>query len=148
MARSRVKGKAPAAFVIDGSIALSWFFADEANENADLVAAALAESTALVPALFHLEIANALVVGERRKRCTAEQSTTFLTLLAGLPIEIDSQTMTRAWSSTIQLARAHELTAYHAAYLELAKRQTAPLATHDEKLIDAAKATGVKLFKP
>ncbi len=68
--------------------------------------------------------------------------------LAALPIAGDGQTVTRAWSDTIALARAHALSTYDAAYLELALREALPLASLDEKLRRAAAAVGVGLFKP
>lgn len=54
--------------------------------------------------------------------------------------------MTRAWSETMQLARAHHLSAYDASYLELAIRLGLPLACLDGKLRAAARATGVAEF--
>src|SRR3954447_3585719 len=126
-------------FVLDGSVVLAWYFADESDPFADAVAASLAGATAVVPSLFHLEIANILVVGERRKRSTEAQATAFLASLVALPIVVDDQTGTRAWSNTIALARAHGLSAYDAAYLELAVRESIPIATLDDRLKAAAK---------
>ncbi|MBO0699111.1 MAG: type II toxin-antitoxin system VapC family toxin, partial [Zavarzinella sp.] len=111
--------KTPAPrFVLDCSVALAWYFADESDAFADAVAASLTGATAVVPSLFHLEIANILVVGERRNRSTESQAAAFLTRLAALPIVVDDQTGTRAWSDTLSLARGHGLSAYDAAYQE------------------------------
>jgi predicted nucleic acid-binding protein len=88
-----------------------------------------------------------LVVGERRKRSTEAQATAFLVRLAGLPIIVDDQTVARAWSDIIALARSHDLSTYDASYLELAGRESLPLATLDDKLKTAAKAIGIPLFK-
>jgi predicted nucleic acid-binding protein len=44
------------------------------------------------------------------------------------------------------LARAHQLSSYDAAYLELAIRRGLPLAWLDGKLKAAAKATGIQLY--
>jgi predicted nucleic acid-binding protein len=148
MARARPK-KAPARrFVLDCSIVLAWYFADEANDYADAVAGALASAVVIVPSLFLLELANTLVVGERRGRSTAAQATAFLTRLAALPIVVDEQTMKRAWLDTISLARSHGLSTYDAAYLELALREALPLATLDDRLAAASKALGVVSFEP
>ena len=73
---------------------------------------------------------------------------TRLARLAALPITVDDQTGTRAWSDTIVLARAHGLSAYDAAYLELAVREGLPIATLDDRLKAAAKAVGVPYYKP
>jgi predicted nucleic acid-binding protein len=135
-------------FVLDCSVVLAWYFADESDPFADAVATSLARGTAVVPSLFHLEIANILVVGERRKRSTEAQAATFLSQLAALPIVVDGQTEAHAWSDTIALARAHGLSAYDAAYLELAIREALPIATLDDRLRAAAKAVGVPFYKP
>lgn len=138
----------PPRFVLDCSVVLAWYFADESDPYADAVVAALTKSTPVVPTLFHLEIANILVVGERRKRSTEAQATAFLARLAALPIAVDGQTMGRAWLETITLARARGLSTYDAAFLELAMREAIPLATLDDKLKAAAKAVGVQAFVP
>ncbi|OAI49911.1 hypothetical protein AYO44_18255 [Planctomycetaceae bacterium SCGC AG-212-F19] len=147
MGRSRAKPASGTRFVLDCSIVLAWYFVDETDRYADAVAAALPGATAHVPALFHLELANILVVGERRKRSTEAQATAFLVRLAGLPIVVDGETAGRAWSDIIGLARAHGLSTYDAAYLELAVREALPLATLDKQLETAAKAIGVRRFK-
>src|SRR5215211_4477574 len=121
-------------FVLDCSVVLAWYFADESDPFADAVAASLVGATAVVPSLFHPEIANILVVGERRKRSTKAQAAAFLASLAALPIVVDGQTGARAWSDTMALARAHGLSAYDAAYLELAVRESLPIATLDDRL--------------
>ena len=135
-------------FVLDGSLALAWYFADEADPYADEVARGLATREAVVPSLWRLEIANALIVGERRRRSTQAQAAAFLARLELLPIVIDDQTDARAWSETLRIARTHALSAYDAAYLELAMRRGLPLASLDHPLKAAATAVGVPLFTP
>src|SRR5271154_5140957 len=120
MARARAKPSSVTRFVLDCSVALAWYFIDEKDRYADAVATALRVASGLVPSLFHLELANILVVGERRQRSTEAQAAAFLARLAGLPIVVDGQTVARAWSDTIALARNHGLSTYDAAYLELA----------------------------
>jgi predicted nucleic acid-binding protein len=145
MARKKRK---PRAFVLDCSITLAWFFEDEADAYAEAVEDSLTKASAVVPALWSLEVANGLVVGERRRRTTEAKVTQFLALLRSLPIVVDDETAARAWQDTLPLARAHELSAYDAAYLELAMRRGLPLATLDEKLADAAEAAGVEKYEP
>jgi predicted nucleic acid-binding protein len=99
-----------------------------------------------VPSLWTLEVANALLVGERRRRTTPADAARFLAILATFPITVDDRTAAHAWRETTHLARAHGLTAYDAAYLELAICLGVPLATLDDKLIAAAVAVGVQLF--
>jgi predicted nucleic acid-binding protein len=132
--------------ILDTSLTLAWFFADEANPYADSVALLLASGEAIVPSLWPLEVGNALVMGERRKRSTEAQAASFLARLKSLPIVVDSETAGPAWNDTIGLARAHGLSVYDAAYLELAMRRGLPLASLDEKLKKAAVAVGVGLY--
>ena len=133
-------------FVLDNSIVMVWSFEDETDEHADAVLDHLAIARAVVPALWPLEVANALLMGERRKRSTEAETIKWVGILNSLPIVIDDETNAHAWSNTITLARGHNLTAYDAAYLELAIRRGLPLATIDGKLKIAAKTVGVALF--
>ena len=146
MARKRPKKVQRGDFVLDCSLILAWYFADEANAYADGVAKAFPNVVAVVPSLFHLEVANTLVVGERRGRSTESQASAFLARLRALPIILDGQTTARAWSDTVGLARLHGLSAYDAAYLELALRLSLPVATLDAPLASAAQAAGVGAF--
>ena len=135
-------------FVLDCSVTMAWCFDDEATPYTDGVRDSLAEMRAVVPALWPLEVANATIVGERRKRLDEARSRRFLTLLEALPIVLDEETGKRAFADTIHLARTHQLSAYDAAYLELAIRRGLPLACLDGKLKAAAAAAGVVLFSP
>ena len=53
----------------------------------------------------------------------------------------------KANDDMMRLARSHRLTAYDAAYLELALRKGAPLATLDRRLAEAARAEGVSVVE-
>lgn len=101
-----------------------------------------------MPSLWPLEVANALLAGERRKRTTAAKVSQFLSLLQALPVRLDGETSPRAWHDTLHLARAHGLSVYDAAYLELALRRGLPLASLDAGLKAAAGAVGVAEFRP
>lgn len=135
-------------FVLDCSIAFAWFFADEQNDYADAIGLLFPKAQALVPELWPLEVANVLLVGERRKRCTQTQAARWLKDLAILPIVVDSQTNRRAWTDILPLARSENLSAYDAAYLELAIRENVPLATLDKKLKTVSSALGIQELKP
>lgn len=134
-------------FVLDASVTLAWCFADEASEAADALLARVERDGAVVPGLWPFEIANVLLAAERRRRLTAANADRFVDLLAALPIVIDDETISRALGDTIELARRHKLTAYDAAYLELARRRRLPLATRDAELRNAAPVAGVKLLE-
>jgi predicted nucleic acid-binding protein len=85
-------------------------------------------------------------MGVRRGRHDAAFRDATLADLALLPIHLDSETDRQAWGATVRLAQRHRLTAYDAAYLELAQRRGLPLATLDKQLRDAASAEGVILL--
>jgi predicted nucleic acid-binding protein len=135
------------AFVLDGSIAMVWGFEDESDSYAGAILEKMPDLRAHVPSLWPLEIANALLVGERRNRITLADAARFLAILAAFPITIDDQTVANASGGTMHLARAHNLSSYDASYLELAIRLGVPLAAQDGKLKVAAQATGVPLFQ-
>ena len=131
--------------VIDCSVTMAWYFKDEATPYTNAVRAALATERAAVPALWPLEVANVLLLGERRKRSTQAKATKWLRFLSALPIAVDTQTPGLAFDPILGLARSHKLTAYDAAYRELSLRRGLPLATLDDKLKSAAQAVGVPL---
>ena len=131
---------------MDASVALAWGFPDEGNEYADAVLLSLEHETMLVTALFAVEVANGLVVGERRKRLRQAEIRRFLALLDGLSIVQDVQPAAGMISAALALAREHGLSAYDAAYLELAVREGAPLATLDKGLRTAARKAGVREY--
>jgi predicted nucleic acid-binding protein len=145
-ARAPKRPKQADAFVLDGSVALAWFFEDEMSAYAESVEDSLERTAAVVPSLWALEVANALLVGERRKRTTAEKATEFTRLLSALPITFDDQASAHAFPEILSLARTHGLSAYDAAYLELALRRALPLASLDRRLKTAARAAGVALY--
>ncbi len=132
--------------VIDASIALAWCFEDEASPETDAVADTVRQRGAIVPGLFQLEIGNILLQAERKGRLTASDVAIRLALLGELPIATDPETAGRAWRDVMALARNHALTTYDAAYLELALRKGAGLATRDRALAAAAKGLGVTVL--
>ena len=101
---------------------------------------------AVVPAIWHLEVANSLQSAIRRGRITTTDRQGTLADLARLPIEIDVETATAAWEGTLALADRFGLTTYDAAYLDLAIRRHLPLATLDRQLVDAARRAAVEVF--
>jgi len=134
--------------VIDASTALAWCFPDESSDYADSVLVALEGKTILVPAVWSLEIANAVLVGERKKRLRQPEILRFITLLESLSVLQDIQPASDHVNNVLPLAREYSLSAYGAAYLELSIRNGAPLATLDDRLEKAAKQAGVAIFVP
>lgn len=133
--------------MIDASLALAWCFPDEASEYADGVLVALEGRTVMVPPVWALEITNAVLVAERRKRAKLADVRRFVELLGGLTIIEQSQTVIDTVSSVLPLARQYGLSAFDAAYLDVAVRQGAPLATLDSTLERAGRSAGIKIFR-
>jgi predicted nucleic acid-binding protein len=133
--------------VVDASIALAWCFPDETSDYADGILISLEGNTMLVPAVWSLEIANAVLAGERGKRLGKPEIIQFAALLESLSLVQDVRPVASHVSDVLPLARKHGLSAYDAAYLELSLRHRAPLATLDENLQRAAKRAGITIFK-
>lgn len=131
-------------FVLDCSVAMAWCFEDECDSFADAALEALVESEAWVPSIWPLEVANVLLVAERRGRLAPADSARFLELLGGLPIVVDASGPRAVHGPVLELGRRTGLSAYDASYLELAMRLGAPLATRDDRLRAAAAANGVR----
>lgn len=129
--------------MLDTSAAIAWCFEDEQTPASTALMERLESHYAVVPPLWYWEVGNALLTAERRKRIDAASAERFLRLLERLPIETDERCVDGAFRETRTLARVYKLTSYDAAYLELAKRLSLPLATRDDALIKAAKAAGV-----
>lgn len=134
------------SLVLDSSVTLAWFFEDEGSAATDAVLHRVAESGAVVPSLWRLEVANGLQMAIRRNRIDPAFRDASLADLQALMIAIDSETNHHAWTATLHLADLHRLTLYDAAYLELAQRLGLPLATLDQELCAAANALGVTLL--
>jgi predicted nucleic acid-binding protein len=133
-------------FVVDNSVVMAWCFEDEASAYTEGVLDRLRETQALVPAIWPLEVANVFLIAERRDRLNEAQTAHFAQLLQGLPILVEDADATRILGPVLAVGRAHRLTAYDAAYLELAARQGLPLATQDNRLMKAAANAGVGLL--
>jgi predicted nucleic acid-binding protein len=123
--------------VLDSSAALAWVLPDEGGAAAALLDR-VAETGAVVPSLWPFEVANGLLMAQRRGRITATERQQALALLAELPISIEPADRARLWTDTLALAEAWALTIYDASYLEAAHRLALPLASFDAALRRAA----------
>lgn len=134
--------------VVDCSVTAAWLFEDEASPYAEAVLDALAaDHEALAPAIWLLEVSNVMLVGERRARLTEVQSIAFWVTLKAMPISIDEREPKATTERIIALGRAHALSAYDAAYLELALSSAVPIASLDDKLTSAARASGIAVWQ-
>jgi predicted nucleic acid-binding protein len=135
------------ALVVDASVAVAWVHPAQATEHTNAMLNAVSSGASLeVPALWPLEVANALVVLARRRRLTEGERQTALGWLRGLPLRIDHEMASLAFSRLAELAVTLQLSVYDAAYLELARRRQLELGCKDGPLRKAAKRAGVALW--
>jgi len=135
-------------FVIDASVVLAWCFPDENADLAEHVARIFQRGgSAVVPSFWPHEVLNALLVGEKRKRISKKLVRSFLVDLATLPIVLEQFPAAVVFQRIQHLSREHGLTAYDAAYLDLAVDRGLPLATLDEDLARACKKARARLVQ-
>jgi len=133
------------SLVLDNSVALAWCFEDEQTDAVMALLDRVVAEGAVAPQLWPIEALNGLLSAQRRGRIDAAGRRQLVDLLSQLPVELDDEMGLRAWTATETLAEQHGLTAYDAAYLELAARRRLPLATRDDALIRAAVDAGIDL---
>lgn len=133
------------SMVLDNSMCLAWCFEDERTPEVLAIRERVIKAGAVVPPLWRYEVANALLMAQRRQRIDAERRTGLLQTLGEFGIEEDQAPEGDPWGATVQLADLYRLTVYDAAYLELAQRRRLPLATLDKALIGAAHKAGVTI---
>ncbi|MGR4862571.1 type II toxin-antitoxin system VapC family toxin [Caulobacter sp. LARHSG274] len=134
------------SFVLDASMTLACLFEDESPKATAAVLAKVAEAGVTVPAIWRLEVANGFRTSVRRRRCTEDYVDESLNNLRELPIVTDPETDARAWEAILELSRIENLTPYDAAYLELAIRLDATLASCDADLVAAARRRGLNVL--
>lgn len=128
--------------VVDCSITIAWCMPDESNLNAQKALDYITEERGLVPFLWHMEVANTLLMAERRKRINHLHRETLLKLVHDLPLETAKEDANSV-KSALLLAEKHKLTVYDSMYLHLALEEQIKLATLDQELAKAAKAHGI-----
>jgi predicted nucleic acid-binding protein len=135
-------------FVLDASVAVAWCFEDEKTAYTELVLDLLASGEeAVVPALWPVEVADALLVAEKRGRVKLPEVAAFLRRLSGFRITVAHIYTAHAFDRVLPVARVHNLTVYEAVYVDLAAREEAPIATLDNKVRRAAVALGIALVR-
>jgi predicted nucleic acid-binding protein len=136
-------------FVLDASVALRWFLDHPMPPFANRVKQHLLKGArAVVPALWHFEMSNGLVVAQRRSILTAadvDQAVIDLELFVAQAV--DTETSVVSARQSLATARAFQLSAYAAVYLNLARNQRLTLATLDDRLRAAATQAGVSLLR-
>ena len=136
-------------FVLDNSVSMRWLFKDGTEADllyAEHVLEALKEGSAVVPGVWWLEVSNVIARAEAQQLLPEKQSRKFLDTLRKMPITVDSSPVEQLWEQTLHLARKFKISAYDAAYLELAIRQNIVLATLDADIARAARQSKTQLF--
>ncbi len=129
--------------VVDASVMLAWCFEDEDSEYAERAVGLARNDGAVVPSIWPLEVANGLVIGQRRGRLTDAKVQWLSEILAAFPVTTSDAPPDRAFGPVLGLARSHGLSVYNASYLDLAMREGLPLATLDARLREVAARVGV-----
>lgn len=132
--------------VVNCSVTMPWLLKNDASGYSEKTLNALQTGSAIVPALWHLEVQNVLLMFERRKRILRSESEQFCRLLADLPITTDDTPERVSTGTAVALARERGLTLYDAVYLGLAMRTGTPFATLDKALRKAARRANVELW--
>jgi predicted nucleic acid-binding protein len=134
------------SLVLDASLTMTWYFEDEATPATEDLLDTVAETGAVVPPLWRLEVANGFQSAIRRKRIDVTYRDASIADLGKLPIIVDPDTDAHIWTTTLRLSDRYGLTIYDACYLELAQRRNLPLATLDQELRAAGHALGLSLL--
>ena len=133
--------------VIDASVALSWVYTDQATPQTEKLLTDVENGVPIVvPVLWFTEVANGLLILQRRKKLIAKDRITALQKLESLNILSDEESGRAAFSAGSRHAEKHGLTVYDATYLEVALRRALPLATRDIALQKAARAAGIEVL--
>lgn len=135
------------AFVADASVAVAWVHPGQATPRTEAMLDAMAGGAVVeVPALWPLEVANALTVLARRGKLTDGERQAAFGWLRGLPLRVDHEAAASAFSTLSSLATKYQLSVYDATYLELAQRRRLPLGCKDGPLRKAALRHGVAVW--
>lgn len=136
-------------FVLDASVIIRWALQDGSKadrEYADQVLDALASNSAWVPALWYTETIHVLRCAEDNGNLGESGLTSFIYQLGQLPIQLDPAFPAAIQLAVAAIAREFKLSGYDAQYLELARRNSIPIATLDKDLRKAAKKAGVIVY--
>ena len=131
------------AFVLDASVAVAWFVRKQATTYTDRVRSMAKREPLHVPAVWKLEVANALLALQRRGNISEKAAKTAATLVGDLVVTVHQDRL--AIPALLEFAARHSLSAYDASYLDLALSLRLPLACRDGPLQRALPGAGVRL---
>lgn len=118
----------------------------EEDRLADEALQRIQKDGVVVPALWFLEVANGILVSQRRGGVSIATSASFIGLVEALPIDQDKVQPWSVFATVLFLGRSFELTSYDAVYLELVLRIGGTLATFDGQLAEAVRKAGGRVL--
>ncbi|MDZ7589701.1 MAG: type II toxin-antitoxin system VapC family toxin [Rubrivivax sp.] len=128
--------------MVDASVSAAWFLSDEATPYTEAALEATTDRDIWFPEVWSLEICNLLLSAQRRRRIDDAKCRQLVARAQALRVRVDHEAVTMA--TIDELAARHALSAYDAAYLELALRRRLPVATADKALLAAMRVSGVE----
>lgn len=131
------------AFVVDNSVVVAWFVPSQATAYSRRCSKRTRREAVSAPSLWETEFANVVLQLVKRGILARHQASTFFHHAARLPLDVDREAMPSR--RLFDFGERHGISAYDAAYLELAERRGAPLATQDARLKRAARDAGMLL---
>lgn len=129
------------ALVLDNSVLVAWFVPEQGDDYTRRIAGRARREDLVVPALWEVEFANVMAVLLRRRALPRHQVAAILVRALRLELQADRHPVSPR--TLFEITERYAISAYDAAYLELAGRRGLPLATRDASLADAARAAGV-----
>lgn len=129
---------------MDTSVTLAWVFEDECTEQIEALLDRVCDEGGLVPSLWQYEVCNALASATRQGRCNQAAATRILGLLADINLRVTEASVDKI--RVYHLAHTTGLSAYDAAYIDLAMSKGLPLATLDQRLAQVAIGLGVEVL--
>lgn len=134
------------AVVLDASLTVAWCFEDETTERTEALLEQVMSEGAVVSAFWSLEVANALRSGFQRDRLDLQRALAFARALDSLPVTADPAASLLSPVEALTLALQYGVTSYDATYIEVAARHGLPLASNDDRIRGAARASGIQVL--
>lgn len=131
--------------VLDTSVVASWYLPSQATLPATELLNEIHRYEVIAPVIFEIEIRNVMLLAERRRAQSPDDSDTKLGNIFAL-VEVRHEPLRQAARRAMPLARTAGLKLYDAIYLDLALSENRSLATRDGPLVMAARRMGVDVL--
>jgi predicted nucleic acid-binding protein len=130
------------AFVVDNSVAIAWTYPKQSTEYTEHLLDSASHGLLHTAFIWPAEFANAAHTLVNRGLLTERLGLEMIAMSHDFGFIVDKAPDP---ADLYSVSRKYALTAYDAAYLELAMRLNLPLATRDAQLIEAAKSLNLYL---